>query len=79
MGHLLLHLPLELPATAFEAEAARQQGYVLVGVLPGTPGGDELLCRHRSGLPLPQEAAGAAEALCPSLAAHLKGEGGAPG
>ncbi|WP_352426378.1 ATP-binding protein [Aminomonas paucivorans] len=77
--HLLLHLPLELPATAFEAEAARQQGYVLVGVLPGTPGGDELLCLHRSGLPLPQEAAGAAEALCPSLAAHLKGEGGALG
>ena len=73
--HLLLHLPLERAATAFEAEAARREGYVPVGFLPGTPGGAELLALHRCGLPLPE---GAGEALCPSLAAHLRREGGAP-
>ena len=60
---------------AFEAEAARREGYVPVGFLPGTPGGAELLALHRCGLPLPE---GAGEALCPSLAAHLRREGGAP-
>ena len=71
----MLHLPLERAATAFEAEAARREGYVPVGFLPGTPGGAELLALHRCGLPLPE---GVGEALCHSLAAHLRREGGAP-
>jgi len=50
MRTLLLHLPLELASTAVEAEEAEKLGYVFCGVLPGTPGGDELLYLHRQGV-----------------------------
>ncbi len=70
-GHLLLHLPLDLADTAFEADEAEAQGYLLAGVLPGTPGGDELLYLHRSGLPLPRRASTPALAICPALAGRL--------
>jgi hypothetical protein len=77
-GHLLLHLPLELADTAFEAEEAEDQGYLFAGVLPGTPGGDELLYLHRSGLPFPRWATETAFALCPVLAKRLTTGGEEP-
>lgn len=50
MHTLLLHLPLELASTAMEAEEAEKLGYVFCGVIPGTPGGDELLYLHKQGV-----------------------------
>lgn len=41
---------IELASTAVEAEEAEKLGYVFCGVLPGTPGGDELLYLHRQGV-----------------------------
>jgi hypothetical protein len=48
--NLVLHLSMELPSTAAASEDAEKLGYVFCGVLPGTPGGDQLLYIHRDGL-----------------------------
>ena len=51
LASLTLHLPMELAATASEAEEAEKAGYVFCGVIPGTPQGSELIYVHCKNLP----------------------------
>ncbi len=78
-SHLMLHLPLEAPSTAWEAEEAEKLGYALCGVLPGTPRGDELLYLHRQSLPHVLAAAGSGAPEARELVSSLsKPQGYAP-
>ena len=77
-AHLVLHLSLETPSTAWEAESAEQLGYALCGVFPGTPRGDELLYMHRQSVPHVLGATGSHTPEARDLVNSLEGPGDSP-
>lgn len=77
-SHLVLHLSLETPSTAWEAESAEQLGYALCGVFPGTPRGDELLYMHRQSVPHVLGATGSHTPEARDLVNSLEGPGDSP-